>query len=61
MASIASVKFSSEGSFSNVQIIRNYFNKYYLGNENPSIYEYGDNIDESYAEFSLYQDMTNHF
>ncbi len=61
MSSIASVKFSTSGFFSHIKNVRNYFNSQLLGNDNPTLYEEGDNIDESELELNLLSDIDKHF
>ena len=61
MASIASVKYSEQGSFDHIKTIRDYFNSQLLGNDDRRIYEYGDNIDEPYLELEIYEDINEHF
>ena len=62
MASIASVKYSTEGYFDHIKkTIRDYFNANLLGNTNRAIYEYGDNIDEPDLELEIFDDINEHF
>ena len=49
MSSVASVSFATDGTFQHIKEMTLYFNSVLLGNENLSLYDEGDNIDESKA------------
>ncbi len=61
MASVTSVVVSTNGMFSHIKSLGNYFHLKILGNDNLSIYEFGDNIDEDRVELTSFVDIKEHF